>query len=108
MQTGWLWRGVDQEGIESFITRDQWNTHVAKRVEIADALDLTIRAMTKPESVEPDQNRRDEASRHFRLLTVSAAGIRPSYNLRVSVKYVRQSDGAWFKFYQSCWFQRAK
>ena len=108
MQTGWLWCGIDQEEIESFIAHDQWSTHLAKRVETADALDLTIRAMTKPESVEPDQNRPDEPSRYFRLLTVSAADIRSGYNLRVSVKYVRQPNGAWFKFYRSCWFERVK
>ncbi len=108
MSTTFLWQGVDQEGIESFISRDQWNMHLAKRIEIADAFDLTVRAMTQPESVEPDKQRADEPSRYFRLLTVSATDRRPGYRLRVSVKFVRQPSGDWFKFYQSCWFERAK
>ena len=108
MQTDLLWHGTDREGIESFIARDQWNKHVVKRAEIADAVDLVIRAMTGPERVEPDKNRRDEASRYFRLLIVSAGDLRPGYNLRVSVKYVEQTAGLWLKFYQSCWFERAK
>ena len=51
MDTTWLWRGVDRDGIESFIAENQWNAHVAKRIEIADAFDLVVRAMTEPESV---------------------------------------------------------
>ncbi len=30
------------------------------------------------------------------------------YQLRVSVKYVRQATGEWIKFYQSCWYERAR
>ena len=108
MAADFLWQGTDEDGTESFIAQDQWNIHIAKRIEIADALGLTIRAMTKPESIEPDSNRSDEASRYFRLLTVSAQDTRPSYYLHVSVKYVCQTSGAWFKFYQSCWFERVK
>ena len=108
MQTDLLWHGTDQEGIESFIAQDQWNNHVAKRTEIADALDLVIRAIVNPERVEPDKNRPDEASRYFRLLIVSAGDIRAGYELRVSVKYVQQATGHWSKFYQSCWFERIK
>lgn len=108
MPPDFLWRGVDQAGIESFIARDQWNAHLDKRIEIIDALDLTIRAMTNPESVEPDKRRPDERSRYFRLLTVSATNARPGYTLIVSVKYVQQPGGAWFKFYQSCWFERTE
>lgn len=108
MPTDWLWRGKDREGIESFIAREQWNVHQAKRVEIADALPLTIQAMTQPESVELDKHRVDETSRYFRIVSVAAYDLRPGYNLWVSVKYVRQPDGTWFKFYQSCWFERAK
>ena len=108
MPTDWLWHGRDSEGIESFIAREQWNAHAVKRIEITDALTLTIRAMSQPELVEPDKNRPDETSRYFRLLAVSAENIRPGYSLRVSVKYVRQPDGAWHKFYQSCWFERIK
>jgi len=108
METNWLWRGVDQDGIESFIAQDQWNAHVAKRIEIADALDLVVSAMTDPESVELDRNRADERQRYFRISTVSAKPARSGYNLRVSVKYVAQGNDVWFKFFQSCWFERAK
>ncbi len=107
-ETDYLWHGTDAEGVQSFIAHDQWHTHILKRVEITDAIDLTVRAITQPQSTEPDRNRPDETTRYFRILTISAQEKRPGYDLRVSVKYVRQPNGAWFKFFQSCWFERKK
>ncbi len=108
MHIQFLWRGRDAEGIACFIAKEQWEVHVAKRIEIADALELTIRAMVSPDLIQEDKNRPDERSRYFRILIVSAHEKHPGYDLHVSVKYVRQPTGAWFKFYQSCWFQRSK
>lgn len=108
MPADWLWQGINGEGITSFIAQEQWEKHVRKRPEIRNAFDLTVQAMLRPDKVEPDKHRQDEASRYFRLLTISAENIRSGYCLRVSVKYVQQPDGAWHKFYQSCWFERIK
>ncbi|MBI3740409.1 MAG: hypothetical protein HY257_01465 [Chloroflexi bacterium] len=108
MASPYLWRGTDKEGVECFIAREQWNAHVVKRPEITDAFDLTVRAMQSPDRVELDPNREDEASRYFRLLVISAEELRVGYELRVSVKYVLQNNGAWFMFFQSCWFERAR
>ena len=104
-----IWQGVNNEGVTCCIARDhQWERHVAKRPEIADALELTVRAMVAPETVEPDKKHPvDEPRRKFRVLFVKAEGKRKGYRLRVSVKYVRQPSGEWVKFYQSCWFVRA-
>lgn len=103
----WIWQGRDKEGIECRIAGEQWESHVAKRPEIEDALDLTIQAMIDPETVEPDKHRSpDEPRRHFRLLTVSGVGRWEGYHLKVSVKYVRQTTGEWIMFYQSCWYER--
>lgn len=108
MPADWLWQGINSDGTASFIAQEQWEIHVRKRPEIRDAFDLTVQAMSHPDKVEPDKHRRDEASRYFRLLMISAENIRPGYCLRVSVKYVLQPNGAWYKFYQSCWFERIK
>jgi hypothetical protein len=104
----YIWQGRDREGIDSRIAREQWESHVAKRKEIEPALDLTIRTMIAPETVEPDRQRPDEAKRYFRLLTASADELRPGYRLKVSVKYVLQTLGEWVKFFQSCWFERKR
>ena len=103
----WIWRGFDGEGIECRIAKDQWERHVAKRPEIAESLSLTIQAMRAPEMVELDKHRPDEPRRRFRILSVRASGDWAGYQLRVSVKYVRQND-EWVKFYQSCWYERSK
>lgn len=108
MATDSLWEGTDADGIKSIISRKQWENHVVKRPEIANVLDLTIRAMMKPESIAPDRNRQDETKRYFRLLTISAQSVRRDYKLVISVKYVQQSNGEWLKFYQSCWFERKR
>ena len=48
------------------MSRRQWQDHVAKRPEIADALELTKAAMTTAVSVEPDRHRPvDEEGRYF-------------------------------------------
>lgn len=78
-QTNWLWQGVDQDGIPSFIAREQWEAYVTKRPEIAQALDLTIVAMSQPAIAEPDKHRRDETFRYFRILTIAAEKIRRGY-----------------------------
>lgn len=104
----WLWRGRDYEGIECRIAADQWKKHVAKRPEIADALELTKRAMENPAKEEHDPNRPDEAERCFRLLSFLGEGRWERHWLRVSVKLMRQSDGCWVKFYQSCCYERMR
>jgi len=101
-ECSWLWRDVDRNGVECCIAEDQWQRHVAKRPEIADALDLTIKAMVTPTKEEPDCHRADEPRRRFRLLAVQGKGRWSQHWLRVSVKLVRQPDGRWIKFYQSC------
>lgn len=103
-----IWSGYDENGIRCCVARSQWMGHVAKRPEIEDALELTIQAMVSPEAVEPDPARPDEPNRRFRLLAVSGTGSWEGYNLRVSVKYVRQETEEWVKFYQSCWYERAQ
>ena len=106
MADEYLWQGVDFEGTACFISRAQWTSHVGKRREIMNAFDLTVRAIIQPDTIEPDRNRPDEPMRHFRLLSISADEIRGGYILRVSVKAVRQANGVWHKFYQSCWLER--
>ncbi len=104
-----LWRGQDNEGVECQISRQQWHTHVVKRPEIADAFELTQTAMSAAESIEVDKHRSpDEIGRYFRLLRVSGRGKWSRHVLVVSVKYVRQNDHRWIKFYQSCWYERWK
>ncbi len=104
-----LWTGQDSDGIECRMSHRQWQDHVAKRPEIADALDLTKAAMTTAVSVEPDRHRPvDEEGRYFRLLRVSGQGQWSRHCLVVSVKYARQRDNRWTKFYQSCWYERKK
>jgi hypothetical protein len=104
-----LWNGQDSDGVECQISRRQWQEHVAKRPEIEDALELAKTAMTAAGSVELDRHRLvDEERRYFRLLRVSGQGQWSRHCLVVSVKYVRQSDGRWIKFYQSCWYERKK
>lgn len=103
-----IWSGYDEDGVRCCIGRDQWMGHVAKRPEIEYALDLTIQAMVSPEAAEPDPARPDEPNRRFRLLNISATGLWEGYSLRVSVKQVRQETGEWVKFYQSCWYERAR
>jgi len=104
-----LWVERDAEGIECQISRRQWQEHVAKRPEIAGAFELTKTAMLKPEVIEPDRHRlNDEAGRYFRLLRISGQERWARYMLVVSVKYVRQDNGRWIKFYQSCWYERQR
>ena len=104
-----LWSGQDLAGVECQISRRQWQEHVAKRPEIGDALELTKAALTAAESVEPDRHRpTNEEGRYFRILRVSGQGRWSRHSLVVSVKYVRQSDDKWIKFYQSCWYERQK
>ncbi len=104
----WLWQGRNHEGIECRIAADQWQRHVAKRPEIAGALELTKRAMVNPAKEEHDPHRSDEPERRFRLLSVPGEGRWNRHWLRVSVKLVRQPDGRWVKFYQSCWYERMR
>lgn len=106
MADEYLWQGVDLEGTACFISRAQWTGHVSKRREIMNAFDLTVRAIIQPGTIEPDRNRPDEPMRHFRLLSISAEELRHGFILRVSVKSVRQANGVWYKFYQSCWLER--
>ena len=108
VESQWLWQGRDSDGVDSRIARAQSHTHVANRPEIAPALELTVRAMLAPDTIEPDRQKPDEAHRHFRLLTVSADGLRIGYMLRVSVKYVQQESGHWIKFFQSAWLERKR
>jgi hypothetical protein len=104
-----LWSGQDRDRIECQISRRQWQAHVAKRPEIEDALELTKAAMTAGENVEPDRHRpADEERRYFRILRIPGQGRWFRHFLVVSVKYVRQSDDRWIKFYQSCWYERKK
>ena len=104
-----FWNGYDTDGIECRISRRQWQEHVAKRPEIEDALELTKAAMTAAESIEPDRHRpADEGRRYFRLLRISGQRRWSRHLLVVSVKYVRQNDDRWVKFYQSCWYERKK
>jgi len=103
-----IWRGYNGDDVECQIAAEQWESHVAKRPEIADALELVIQAMVEPEGTEPDKNRPDEPKRRFKLLTVSGLGEWEDYQLKVSVKYVRQITGDWIKFYQSCWYERKR
>jgi hypothetical protein len=104
-----LWSGQDNEGIECQISRQQWHAHITKRPEIADSLELTQAAMGAAESTEVDKHRPfDEIDRFFRLLRVSGRGQWSRHVLVVSVKYVRQRDNRWIKFYQSCWYERRK
>lgn len=104
-----LWLGEDAEGIKCQISRKQWQEHVAKQPEIGDALELTKAAMQLAKEIEPDGRRPvDEAGRYFRLLCVAGRDRWARHVLVVSVKYVRQSDGCWIKFYQSCWYERSK
>jgi len=104
----WIWQGNQPDGTAFCIAREQWELHVAKRPEIADALELTVTAMSQPQLAEPDPHRPDEEGRRFRLLSIAAKGEWHGYRLRVSIKYVRQSSGEWIKFYQSCWYERAR
>ena len=104
-----LWSGQDSYGVECQISRRQWQEHVAKRPEIEDALELTKAALKSAEGVEPDKHRpADEAGRYFRLLRIAGQGRWARHVLVVSVKYVRQSNERWTKFYQSCWYERKK
>lgn len=104
-----IWSGQDNDGVECQVSRPQWQEHVAKRPEIEDAFELTKAAMAAADSVEPDRHRpADEAGRYFRLLRVSGQGRWSRHSLVVSVKYVRQGDGKWIKFYQSCWYERKR
>jgi len=104
----WIKHGIQADGTPFRIDRNQWESHIAKRPEIAIALDLTVQAMQDTINSEPDRNRPDEPNRRFRILTVAGSGEWQGYLLRVSVKYVRQSTGEWIKFYQSCWFERGR
>lgn len=104
-----LWYGFDESGIECQIARQQWENHVAKRPEIEDALSFTGETMLRPDRVEPDKNRSpDEESRYFRILSKAGMGRWGGYRLKVSVKYIKQEEGRWVKFYQSCWYEREK
>ena len=103
-----IWRGYNSDNVECQIAKEQWERHVVKRPEIANALELVIQAMLNPEGIEPDKNRPDEPTRHFRLLTVNGCGEWEGYQLKVSVKYVRQVTSKWIKFYQSCWYERKR
>lgn len=104
-----LWSGQDSDGVGCQISRRQWQEHVAKRPEIEGALELTKAAMREAGSIEPDRQRpNDEAGRYFRILRVSGQGRWSRHSLVVSVKYIRQDDGRWIKFYQSCWYERKK
>ena len=114
-----IWRGYNSDNVECQIALEQWENHVAKRPEIANALELVIQAMLNSEGIEPDKNRPDEPMRCFKLLTVSGFGEWEGYQLKVSVKYVRfahrrlrltvrQVTGDWIKFYQSCWYERKR
>jgi len=103
-----IWSGQQQDGGRGCVAGTQWIGHVARRPEIQGALDLTIQPMVSPETVEPDPARPDEPNRRFRLLAVSGTGAWQGYNLRVSVKYVRQAAEEWVKFYQSCWYERVR
>lgn len=102
----WIRRGIQLDGTPFRIARDQWESHTAKRPEITHALHLTEEAMREAIHSEPDRNRQDETHRRFRILTVAGTDEWQGYDLRVSVKYVRQSTGEWIKFYQSCWYER--
>ena len=102
----WIKRGIQLDGTSFHIARDQWESHMAKRPEIAHALDLTVQAMREAIHSEPDRNRPDDPNRRFRILTIAGIGHWQGYFLRVSVKYARQSTGEWIKFYQSCWYER--
>lgn len=102
----WIRQGTQASGTPFRIARDQWESHVAKRPEIVDALDLTVQAMHGVMNPEPDRNHPDEPRRRFRILMVAGAGKWQGYLLRVSVKYVQQPTGEWVKFYQSCWYER--
>lgn len=104
-----LWSGLDRDGVECQISRRQWQEHVTKRPEIEAALELTKAAMMAAESIEPDKQRpADEEQRYFRILRLSGQRRWFRHCLVVSVKYVRQSDNRWMKFYQSCWYERKK
>jgi hypothetical protein len=102
----WIRQGIQVGGTPFRVARDQWESHAAKRPAIADALDLTARAMREVLSPEPDRNRSDEPRRRFRILSIAGGGKWQGYLLRVSVKYVQQPTGEWVKFYQSCWYER--
>lgn len=104
-----LWRGLDRDGVECQIVRQQWESHVVKRPEIEDALALTRETMLRPDRVELDKNRfPDEEGRYFRILSRPGIGRWNGYRLKVSVKYVKREEGRWVKFYQSCWYEREK
>lgn len=104
-----LWSGPDSDGVQCQISQPQWQTHVAKRPEIEAALELTKTAMVAAESIEHDKHRpADEDQRYFRLLRIAGQGRWARHFLVVSVKYVRQNDNQWMKFYQSCWYERKK
>lgn len=105
---GWIREGSQPDGTRFRIARDQWEKHRAKRPEIADGLSLVAWAMKQPKTAEPDRHRPDEERRGFRLFTVAGRGKWRGYILRVSVKYVQQPSGEWIKFYQSCWYERAR
>ncbi|RKY62337.1 MAG: hypothetical protein DRP95_01710 [Candidatus Latescibacterota bacterium] len=104
----WISQGTQKDGTLFRIARDQWERHVSKRPEIADALALTNRARWEASNSEPDSGRPDEPRRKFRLLSIPGSGRWQGYVLRVSVKYVKQPDGEWIKFYQSCWYERRR
>ena len=104
----WIRQGTQPDGTAFYIAREQWERHVARRPEIGDALELTAAAMSQSELAEPDPHRPDEERRQFRLLTLGAGREWRGYRLRVSVKYVQQPSGEWVKFYQSCWYERAR
>ena len=103
-----FWKGIDTDGIECRIDESQWYSHVVKRPEIEDALELTKSAMVSARNVEVDRNRANNGGRYFRLLRVPGLGLWLRHVLVVSVKYVRQHDGRWVKFYQSCWYEHRK
>ncbi len=102
-----MWEGIDREGIRVIIDRSVWARHVLKHPEIEPFLEAVARTIVDPESIFPD-TRPDEAHRYFRRLYRSdlLSGYFAQHDVRVAVKYVRQSDDSVIGFYSSSWFQR--
>lgn len=105
-QSDYIWNSFDINGVECCISRLQWEQHVYKRPDISQCLSLTIQAMQRVDLEKPDRRRPDENGRRFRFVDIVDPTM-VGYILRVSIKYVRQNDGLWIKFYQSCWHQRS-
>ncbi len=82
------------------------NNTCTNDLTISQCLSLTIQAMQRVDLEKPDRRRPDENGRRFRFVDIVDPTM-VGYILRVSIKYVRQNDGLWIKFYQSCWHQRS-